>query len=222
MGNACAGEAINPEIVSIEYFEGHGRPEPLRAMLHHAGVPFHTKNVGLAGWMMRKGTGNTGEMGQLPIVRYRGQEMQQFGATLRAIGIERGYYNPNDWHQSMNVDWIVDTWGELLTQTAGILLSFNTTSQKNPLYTALVNDKWKPFMATLETQLNRENTRFIAGNQVTIADCCLFSAFHCLLCNELNEIYPFGHEELNNYPRLKAYVATMEAEFDSFAKSRPQ
>ena len=72
MGNACAGETVSPDTISIEYFAGHGRPEPLRVMLHHSGTQWHEKNVSLAGWMMRKGTGNTGEMGQLPVIHYKG------------------------------------------------------------------------------------------------------------------------------------------------------
>ena len=107
-----------------------------------------------------------------------------------------------------------------MTAVAGIYLSFNTTAQKNPLYTALVQDKWRPFFQNLEKQLERENTRFIAGNQVTIADCAMFSALHNLACNELNEAYPFLNQEFNNYPRLKAYAATMEQEFAGFAASR--
>ena len=65
--------------------------------------------------MMRKGTGNTGEMGQLPFIHYQGRSMQQFNAVLRAIGIEKGYYNPRDWRQAIKIDWIVDTWADLLT-----------------------------------------------------------------------------------------------------------
>ena len=134
--------------------------------------------------MMRKGTGNTGEMGQLPFIHYRGHSMQQFNAVLRAIGTEKGYYNPRDWRQAIKIDWIVDTWADLLTQTAGIYLSFNTTAQKNPLYTNFVADKWRPFFAALEKQLTQTKSKFIAGNTVTIADCAMFSALHNLCNNE--------------------------------------
>ena len=154
MGNACAGETVSPDMVSIEYFEGHGRVEPLKALLHHSGTQFHFSPVGLAGWMYRKGTGNTGEMGQLPIVRYQGKAMQQFNAILRAVGVEKGYYNPRDWREAGKIDWVIDTWGELLGVNAGIFLSFNTAAQKVPLYTAAVADKWRPFLVALEKQLS--------------------------------------------------------------------
>ena len=76
MGNACAGEVVGPETVKLEYFKGHGRAEPIRAMLNHANVHYVEAPVGIPTWMMRKGTGNTGEFGALPIVHYQGKQMQ--------------------------------------------------------------------------------------------------------------------------------------------------
>ena len=70
MGNACAGEIVGPETIKIEYFAGHGRAEPIRAMLNHANIDYVERPVGLTNWLMRKGTGNTGEFGALPIVSY--------------------------------------------------------------------------------------------------------------------------------------------------------
>ena len=82
----------------------------------------------MAGWMVRKGSGNTGEFGQLPIVSYQGRDMQQFGAVLRSVGVEKGYYNPRDFRESMRIDWILDTWADLLIANAGIVFQM-TASQ---------------------------------------------------------------------------------------------
>ena len=132
MGNCSSGENVGPETVKIEYFRGSlGRAEPIRVMLHHANVDFVEDPVSFPGWGMRKVTGNTGEFGALPIVSYQGQSMQQTGAILRALGIERGYYNPRDWRQAGQIDWIVDTWGELLTANANIVLSLKSVTTKN-------------------------------------------------------------------------------------------
>ena len=89
MGQACAsGETVPPETVKIEYFNKiHGRAEPLRVLLHHAGVQYVDAGIRIPTWVYRKSMGNTGEMGQLPIVSYQGVEMQQMGAILRSFGI---------------------------------------------------------------------------------------------------------------------------------------
>ena len=131
MGNACAGETIDPDTVRIQYFKGgHGRAEPIRVLLHHANVQWVEAPIGFPTWLMRKGTGNTGEFGALPIVSYKGLQMQQTGAILRGLGVQHGYYNPRDWQQARKIDWIVDTWGELLTATAGIHLSMAGAAKK--------------------------------------------------------------------------------------------
>ena len=142
MGNACASDNTSPDTVKIEYFSGvHGRPEPLRVLLHHANVPYVDSSVSLTGWMVRKGTGRTGEMGQLPIISYQGKEMQQATAVLRAIGVERGYYNPRDWRQAQRIDWILDTQNELLTKNAELVLNFNSTATNNQLWQELLQNK---------------------------------------------------------------------------------
>ena len=65
MGNACStgGPAIDPQVAYIEYFPIHGRAEPIRALLHHAGVRYVDQTVGIGTWMMRKNNKETGEMG---------------------------------------------------------------------------------------------------------------------------------------------------------------
>ena len=87
---------------------------------------------------MRKGTGNTGEFGAMPIVYYQGKVMQQTGAILRSLGVQHGYYNPRDYQLAGKIDWIVDTWGELLTANANIVLSMAGTAKKNEQFTELV------------------------------------------------------------------------------------
>lgn len=88
MGNACASDSADPDVVQISYFKaGHGRAEPIRALLHHANVQWTEAPIGLPTWLVRKSTGNTGEFGALPIVSYKGMQMQQTGAILRALGV---------------------------------------------------------------------------------------------------------------------------------------
>ena len=135
MGNACESDSSSPDHIIIEYFDAHGRPEPIRALLHHAGVPFSNDSVSLPGWAWRKTVGSTGEFGGLPIVRYQGRQMQQTGAILRALGTERGYYNPRDWQQAAKIDWLIDSFNELINVNAEIYFSFSSRTE--------ANEKWQ-------------------------------------------------------------------------------
>ena len=132
MGGACGGETVSPDVFKIQYFKDvHGRAEPLRVLLHYSGTPFVESGVSMAGWMVRKGSGSTGEFGQLPIISYQGRDMQQFNAVLRSVGVEKGYYNPRDFRESMRIDWIIDTWAELLGDNAKIVFQMASRATLN-------------------------------------------------------------------------------------------
>ena len=148
--------------------------------------------------------------------------MQQTGAILRALGVQHGYCNPRDYQLAGKIDWIVDTWGELLTANANIVLSMASTAKKNEQFTELVQTKWRPFLVHLEKQLERNNTRFIASNQVTIGDCVMFSVTHNTFLNRLFDGHAVFAAEFQNYPRLNTYAQTIETEFASFINSRTQ
>ena len=181
MGGACGGETVSPEVYKIQYFKDvHGRAEPLRLLLHYSGTPFVESGVSMAGWMVRKGSGNTGEFGQLPIVSYQGRDMQQFGAVLRSVGVEKGYYNPRDFRESMRIDWIVDTWGGLLVDHGALAFKIASTATMNVAWQELVTTKWRKFLTALENQLQTQNSRFIAGDRVTIADFVMYSIVHVI------------------------------------------
>ena len=103
---------------------------------------------------------------------------------LRAVGIERGYYNPRDWRQSIKVDQILDNWAELLGENAKIVFSFDSKAQAAQKWQECVQNKWRPFLNLIENRLNRDNTRFVAANTVTIADCVMFSIINCIFLND--------------------------------------
>jgi len=56
--------------------------------------------------------------------------------------------------------------------------------KKEELYSAVIAEKWAPFLAALEKQMKEGGTKFIAGEKVTIADCVMFSTIVCNFCNE--------------------------------------
>ena len=68
----------------------------------------------------------------------------------------------------------------------GALLStlMSGKKKKDAAYGAVLEKKWKNFLAALEAQLSANGTKFIAGDQVTIADFCGFSLCHNIFNNE--------------------------------------
>lgn len=97
-----------------------------------------------------------------------------------------------------------------------------TPATKNTQYYELVTTKFRPFLASCEKQLERNNSRFMAGNRVTMADCVMFSVTHNMFLNTQFEAHAIFLAEFQNYPRLNTYAQTLEHEFANFINSRPQ
>ena len=116
MGCGSSTDVVLPEGIQIQYFKAHGRPEPLRAMLYHAGKTWTEMPVSIPTWIGKKISKKpNNEFGLfLPIFYWNGKKMTQTTAVLRAIGIEYGYYNPNDWQEAAKIDWILHTWNDCL------------------------------------------------------------------------------------------------------------
>ena len=223
MGNGCSADPTDPSHIKIEYFGGgHGRPEPLRVMLHHAGIPFSNDDVSMTGWVWRKTINNTGEMGGLPIVHYQGKQMQQAMAVLRALGTEKGYYDPADWKKCAKIDWVCETWNDLLTGAGKILFQFQGPAAAQAEWEEYCTTKWRPFLTKLEAQMAKDGTRFIGGDRPSIADCVMFAAIHNMMMNPSFHCQPFFRTEYEKYPTLVTYAQTIETEFASFAASREQ
>ena len=82
------------------------------------------------------------------------------------LGIKFGFYDPADWQAARKIDWIVDTWGECVSGDGGALLStlFSGKAKKTAAYGAVLEKKWKNFLAALEAHLSTNQTKFLAGD----------------------------------------------------------
>ena len=114
------------------------------------------------------------------MAQYKGVQRQQLGAILRMIGIENGYYDPSNWQQAMRIDWVVDTWGDVVTKVGAIFLG----SKKPADFEAMCTGIFRKFMTQCEKQMCDLNSRFIAGDRVTIADACMVCFLRTNVVNE--------------------------------------
>ena len=86
-------------------------------------------------------------------------------------------------------------------------------AKKQVVYGEVLQKKWKNFLIALEAQLADNQTKFLAGDQVTIADFCGFSICHNIMNNERMAGQPAYGEAFNKYANLVAYAQTIEQEF---------
>lgn len=196
--------------VKYTYFNiGYGRADPLEQMFSHHGQP-HEK-VAVA-----PGAGPTSEFGTgLPqidaTIGGKNVHMGQLGAMLRSFGIRYGYYNPKDWKQARYCDPIVDCWADIMNAVAGP--AFNQDPSKTEELVQKMIAVFGKFMALCEKQFTHHGGKYIAGNNVTIADFILCSFFGNLVKNAKFEASPMIMPLLDDKPKLKAYAMSIETNF---------
>ena len=115
-----SAEPVAESPIKITYFQGYGRADPIRFMLSHKGVSYQDFGMTPEALGAKKASGDTGEMGGLPIVHdieWPQTGMQQLSAIMRLYGLKYGYY-PTDaaeWAKCGKIDEIVYTWADILT-----------------------------------------------------------------------------------------------------------
>ena len=240
MGGACcdaqgdmrpaqvpSGGLTKPQVggkIKIEYFfegpEEWQRPAPLIFLLEHKGVDFERQTVSLADWPGRKESGNTGEMGGLPIVHRGGQSQQQTNAVLRSLGAQYGYYDTKDWKNAGTIDMIVDTQAELYNACAKLALF--TPEDDQPQGIEDIRDGiLTKFMTIVEKRLaGNGNAKFIVGDKLTIADFAMCQTIFNILRNTQSPLHaPLGLT-LDSYPLVEAYATRLEAEVQAYLTKR--
>ena len=108
--------------MKFRYFDGYGRGEPHRTLLHHAGVDFEDIRIpfGTPDWDNLKPSFNNMS---LPILeRPDGTYFNQAKTVLRYLGVKYGYY-PTDPVEAYEVDKVTDDYYDNFnTYTAGFLV----------------------------------------------------------------------------------------------------
>ena len=116
----------------MEYFaDGHGRAEPIRFLLYHAGVDFDDSLLTQEEWVERKQfSDNVGEFGKLPLLTAKGRPLGQSMSILRSLGIKHGYYSPDDWKLAYHTDVIVDCWVDVFESIAKVLFGMPDATEE--------------------------------------------------------------------------------------------
>ena len=192
---------------TIEYFSpGYGRVDPLIQLLTHKKADFRFKPVNFEEWGARKAAGDTGEFGGMPIVTKSGVSRQQTLALLRQMGQEHGYYDASNWQEAGLIDMLCETYNDCFNAAATIVVA--TPDDQKPAKT----EEWRDgilrkFLKMIETQLekNINNSKFVVGEKMSIADFCLACLTFNILKNESGPFQAACAPLLLEFPHYGAY-----------------
>ena len=209
------------------YFSGLGRGDPLTQMFEYHGQPHNKHGWELDGsWDKAKAEGKGGEFGGgLPQANVteggKTTNMGQFGAILRSFGIRFGYYNPSDWKCAMYVDPIVDTWADYMGGLSKVLFGGCTPELIDAF--AGPDGVHMKMIKLIERTLAHSNGKFIAGNNITIADFIACSVIANYLMNDNTPVKAKANESVDaaTLPKFTAYRAVILEECKVWLAKRP-
>ena len=115
-------EGANVE-VEIEYFDGHGRAEPIRMMLFALGVGFTNKYVSQEEWPTLKPNKELYPNGGLPVVSINKKRYYQTAATMRSLAMGLGAYETSDHFGCYVHDALMDEYGSCLDASGAVLFA---------------------------------------------------------------------------------------------------
>ena len=146
-----------------------------------------------------------------------GKEYGQSLATLRMIGAKHGYYKPDDWQSCAQVDVILDAWVDMLDKSTGVALKMSgggcTPEEAMKEHQGIIERVHVPALKVMEAQLTANGGPFIAGNFVSIADCCMVAMLANIWENPAGPWTSQFEPVLKQYPKVQAYNLKLREAF---------
>ena len=234
MGVTCGGcgdstASSKNELIELTYFDfGYGRADPLVQLLVHTDANWQYKGETFESWGARKQKGQTAEFGALPIVKKGNRTFDLSIPALRSLGMEFGYYPSDDFKKAATVDMICETYSDIFNLWAGTLVSQDKSdAQKKDVFTLSLADNegvaWKFFNMITKVLQKNGGKRFLAGDKVTIADCCMVSLLFNYVKNPVGPMKDTLQPLMRaKFPRVMSYANDLEREFSKNLRSRKQ
>ena len=187
----------------VEYFEGHGRAEPIRMLLSHAGCKFTNKYIKMEDWPQLKQDKKLYPSGGLPVLVIDGERHFETMACLRSAAIRLGYYNSKDSLACYHADVVCDMTSDVYNQLGKCMFAPDdeAKTQEFGKFTALINK----ILVFIEESMQVNGWQFAAGNSLSPADFCVAALYFGFCQNSAfaqNEaIKPLfdSHSQLQHY-----------------------
>ena len=94
--------------------------------------------------------------------------------------------------------------------------------ERNTKLSELRDGRISMYFRFLDKTLERTNTAFIAGDELTIADICISALLYTNIINEMNPMGAILKPDLEQFPRFNAYLANLKKELaDVYANRAP-
>lgn len=193
-----SAQAMAPQ-VKLVYFDGRGRAELLRLILHQGGVKFEDVRIAFADWPAIK---PKTPFGSLPYLEIDGKAYNESLCLVRFAARRHDLIGKTD-IDALHADQVLAQCDELRQKMIRIKFdSVCTEDQKKELQKKLVEEQLPAFLAKMNKQLE-DNKGFLVGGAITMADLALYDITE----NPVRE----DPKALNKFPKIEALRKMVES-----------
>lgn len=207
--------------IRLNYFDMHGRGDPIRFLLTHAKVEFEDNRINGEQFVELKAAGKL-EFNQVPSLEIDGHILVQSCAILRYLGKKYGYY-PDEPTAMWKVDSLLDAAEDFYAKYNAAFWQKDEEIKKAKLADLL---NWLPgWINAIEKRIEaNEDPHYAVGNKRTIADFALATISFSFINNEAGQFHadlaPLTKKE--DHPVLTKYLTNLHGELKDYLASRPQ
>lgn len=163
---------------TLHYFQGHGKAGAIRMMLAHGGIEYTDKTHSFEEWPALKPTMPNGNV---PAWQPAGSELMlgQSCAILHMLGMEHGYIAETS-EGTFRQEFVIECFNDFYnTKTYYFVMKDEITEEQV--------EEWTKSIETLWTRVNKilahDNSKFVAGDKLTIGDFILFNFVTTFMAN---------------------------------------
>ena len=203
-------------MIKLYYFDATGRAEPIRLLLHYAGVKFEDVRYKNEEWPKVK---EKFELKQMPVLEIDGKQYCQSYAITEYLGAKYGFL-PKSHDELYRCLFVMNTAEEIFVKAyQGIHpISPFDPKEKEAISKKLLEVDGPLALAAIEKKLKENCSKdFIVGCKYTIADFYLIGFYaSVLIIPEYNKA--FAERIRTKYPLLQAYVDKRMIDFNPYYK----
>eukprot|EP00698_Gefionella_okellyi_P016034 TRINITY_DN4564_c1_g1_i3.p1 TRINITY_DN4564_c1_g1~~TRINITY_DN4564_c1_g1_i3.p1 ORF type:complete len:512 (+),score=123.24 TRINITY_DN4564_c1_g1_i3:230-1765(+) len=199
--------------LKLYYFNGRGRAEQIRILLHELGVEFEDIDASKHLADMKKQGAAVLPFGSLPMLQDGEYRIVQGFVIAGYLARKYGLVDPQNIQLAARADAIAAGAEDLRIQYYKVFFGESTPATHEKFVTEVLRARWLPNLNTL-LKLNSESHRHFVGHSLTHADTCVFDVLlTCLAFFKDASLY--GFPELQHFfaamqerPRIKAYLSS--------------
>uniref|UniRef100_A0AC35U0X3 Glutathione transferase n=1 Tax=Rhabditophanes sp. KR3021 TaxID=114890 RepID=A0AC35U0X3_9BILA len=190
--------------ITLTYFDGMGRAEVTRILLHYGGLQFEDVRISFEQWAAIK---DKQPFKQLPVLDIDGHKLAQSRAFEQLLASRFHLVGKSDIETALNQQYILAI-DDVAANSKGIFFE-KDPEKKKALTKTYLDSHVKPFLALVEGFITKNGHGHLVGSTLSYADIALFQFLWAIVNKEhvvLEGTVKALYDKVNNEPKIQKYL----------------